>query len=193
MIQEFQNILSVDECNELIKISKDKLVKALTYGKNEEYRTANITWIDEKTELTNKIKNIVSEKTNLPIKNQEDIHVVKYNIGGEYKVHYDFFRPNTNHLQSEVQNGGQRMYSCLFYINDDFDGGETDFPKVNYRVDPQIGKLVIWKNLNDDLSVNYNSIHAGLPVISGEKWICIVWVRENNFNKNTIKQQKSII
>jgi prolyl 4-hydroxylase len=85
------------------------------------------------------------------------------------------------------------MYSCLFYLNDDFDGGETDFPKVNYRVDPQIGKLVIWKNLNDDLSVNYNSLHAGLPVISGEKWICIVWVRENNFNKNTIKQQKSII
>ena len=191
MIQEFQNILSVDECNELIKISKDRLGKALTYGKNEEYRTAKSTSIDEKTELTNKIKNIVSEKTNLPIENQEEINVVKYNIGGEYKVHHDFFRPNTNHF--ELQNGGQRIYSCLFYINDDFDGGETDFPKVNYRVDPQIGKLVIWKNLNDDLSVNYNSLHAGLPVISGEKWICIVWVRENNFKKITIKQQKSII
>jgi prolyl 4-hydroxylase len=44
-----------------------------------------------------------------------------------------------------------------------------------------VGKLVIWKNLNDDLSLNYNSLHAGLPVIRGEKWICIVWVRENKF------------
>lgn len=191
MIQEFKNVLSVDECNELIQMSKYKLVKASTLGeKMKDFRTAENTWIYDKNVLTDKIKNIVSEKTNLPIENQEQIHVVKYNIGGEYKEHHDFFHPNTTYFKSEIQKGGQRIYSCLFYLNNDFDGGETNFPKVNYKVKPEIGKLLIWKNLNDDLSLNYNSLHAGLPVIDGEKLICIIWVRETNFikiiNKNEL-------
>lgn len=182
MIQEFKNLLSVDECNELIQMSKDKLFEATTLGENvKDYRTANNTWLFEKTDLTDKIKNIVLEKTNLPIENQEKIHIVKYNVGGEYKEHHDFFHPNTDYFESQIQRGGQRIYSCLFYLNDNFLGGETDFPKIEYKVNPKIGKLVVWKNLNDDLTLNYNSLHAGLPVLSGEKWICIVWVRENKF------------
>lgn len=194
MIQEFKNVLSVDNCNELIQMSKDKLFSTTVFGEQiKDYRTAEGMWVTEKTELTDKIKNIVSEKTNLPIGNQEPIHIVKYIIGGEYKVHHDFFHPGTDYFQSYIQEGGQRIYSCLFYLNDDFIGGETDFPKMNYIVKPELGKLVIWKNLNEDLSVNYNSLHAGLPIIDGEKWICIIWIRENNFKKNIIKQQKSII
>lgn len=182
MIQEFKNLLSVDECNELIQMSKDKLFEATTLGENvKDYRTANNTWLFEKTDLTDKIKNIVLEKTNLPIENQEKIHIVKYNVGGEYKEHHDFFHPNTDYFESQIQRGGQRIYSCLFYLNDNFLGGETDFPKIEYKVNPKIGKLVVWKNLNDDLTLNYNSLHTGLPVLSGEKWICIVWVRENKF------------
>lgn len=182
MIQEFQNILSIDECNELIEISKNKLFSATTLGiKIIDYRTAENTWLFEKNNLTDKLKNIVSDKTNLPIENQEQIHIVKYNFGGEYKQHHDFFHPNTDYFESQTQKGGQRIYSCLFYLNDDFKGGETYFPKIDYKVNPELGKLIVWKNLNDDLSLNYNSLHSGLPIISGEKWICIVWVRENKF------------
>lgn len=182
MISEFKNVISINECNELIKLSKNKLTQANTLGENiKDYRTAHNTWLFEKTDLTEKIQNIVSEKTNLPIENQEVIHIVKYNIGGEYKEHHDFFHPNTDYFEENIQRGGQRIYSCLFYLNDNFMGGETDFPKVNHKVKPEVGKLVMWKNLNDDLSLNYNSLHAGLPIIEGEKWICIVWVRENKF------------
>lgn len=182
MISEFKNVISINECNELIELSKNKLTHANTLGENiKDYRTADNTWLFEKTDLTEKIQNIVSEKTNLPIENQEVIHIVKYNIGGEYKEHHDFFHPNTDYFEENIQRGGQRIYSCLFYLNDNFMGGETDFPKVNHKVKPEVGKLVMWKNLNDDLSLNYNSLHAGLPIIEGEKWICIVWVRENKF------------
>jgi prolyl 4-hydroxylase len=182
MIHEFKNILSVDECNELIQLSKNKLTEATTLGTQiKDYRTAETTWLFEKTELTDRIKTIVSEKTNLPIENQEQIHIVKYNIGGEYKEHHDFFHPDTDYYNTHIERGGQRVYSCLFYLNDDFEGGDTTFPKMKYVVNPALGKLVIWKNLNDDLSINPDSLHAGLPVIKGEKWICIIWVRENKF------------
>lgn len=182
MIHEYKNILTKEECDDLIFLAKDKLGTATTLGENiKNYRTAYSTWLFEKNDLTTKIKNIISEKTNLPIENQEEIHIVKYNMGGEYKEHHDFFHPNTDYFNSHIQRGGQRVYSCIFYLNDDFIGGETDFPKINYKINPQIGKMVIWKNLNDDLSVNYDSLHAGLPVTEGTKWICIIWVRETKF------------
>jgi prolyl 4-hydroxylase len=182
MINEYLNILNDTECENLIQLGKNKLIDATTLGVQiKNYRTAQNTWLFEKTELTNKIQKIISEKTNLPIENQEQIHIVKYNIGGEYKEHHDFFHPNTDYYNSHIQRGGQRAYSCLFYLNDNFEGGETYFPKVEYKVTPKKGKLLVWKNLKDDMSINDNSLHAGLPVIEGEKWIAIVWVRENKF------------
>jgi prolyl 4-hydroxylase len=182
MINEYLNILNNDECETLIQLGKDKLIDATTLGVvTKNYRTAQNTWLFEKNELTNKIKKIVSEKTNLPIENQEQIHIVKYNIGGEYKEHHDFFHPNTDYYDSQIQRGGQRIYSCLFYLNDNFEGGETHFPKVEYEVTPKKGKLLVWKNLKDDMSINDNSLHAGLPVIEGEKWIAIIWIREKLF------------
>ena len=183
MIEEFKNILSADECSELISISKSKLSEASILGVQlKNYRTAQSMWIYENTDLTKKIKNIIYEKTGLPIENQENVHIVKYSIGGEYKEHHDFFHPNTDYFQSQIEKGGQRVYSCLFYLNDDFEGGETHFPKVYCTVKAELGKLLVWENLYDDMSINPNSLHAGLPVTEGEKWICVIWVRERKFN-----------
>ena len=194
MIDEFKNILTIDECNELIDVSKDKLSEATTLGiVIKDYRTAEGTWLFEKTELNDRIKTIISKKTGLPIEHQEAIHIVRYKVGGEYKEHHDFFHPNTDYFESETQKGGQRVYSCLFYLNDNFEGGETAFTKINYMVKPELGKLVIWKNLNYDLSINLNSLHAGLPVTKGEKWICIIWVREGQSTEPVIKKQKTLI
>lgn len=182
MIREYINILDIDECNQLIEIGKPFMLDATTLGENiKNYRTAQNTWVNDESELTSKIKKIIFEKTGLPIENQEKIHLVKYDVGGEYKEHQDFFHPNTSYYETQMTRGGQRMYSCLFYLNDEFKGGETHFPKVPYTVKPKVGKLVVWDNLNPDGSPNFDSLHAGLPVIFGEKWICIVWVREQKF------------
>lgn len=182
MIIEYKNTLNIDECSELIEISKPTMLDATTLGeKIKNYRTAQNTWISDETDLTLKIKKIICEKTGLPIENQERIHIVKYNIGGEYKEHQDFFHLNTNYYEAQMTRGGQRIHSCLFYLNDDFEGGETYFPKIKYTIKPEIGKLVVWDNLNTDGSLNFDSLHAGLPVISNQKWICIVWVREQKF------------
>ena len=183
MIKILDNILTKEECLELIDLTKDSFEPSTTLGKSiEGYRTAQNTWLYDQTLLTDKIKDIIVKETNLPIENQENIHVVKYNIGEQYKDHHDFFHPGENYYDGEISRGGQRVYSCLIYLNDDFTGGETYFPKKNITVTPKLGKMVIWRNLKEDNSLDYDSLHAGLPVISNEKFICIVWVRENKFN-----------
>jgi hypothetical protein len=49
------------------------------------------------------------------------------------------------------------------------------------KVNPVKSKVVIWDNLNEDGTLDYESIHAGLPVISGTKYIATIWIRENKF------------
>ena len=182
MVEIIDNFLTKEECLELIDIVKDDFYSSSVLGEQiEGYRTAQNTWIYHDTDLTLKIKEFISNKTNLPIENQEDLHIVKYNIGGQYKNHHDFFHPGEEYYDEVTKNGGQRAFSCLIYLNDDFTGGETCFPNKDITIKPELGKMIIWININEDNSLNYDSLHAGLPVISGEKLICIVWVREYNF------------
>ena len=183
MIKIIDNILTKVECDALIQNGlKNNLVKANTLGENiESYRTADNTWLWESNELTTKIENIVAKESGLPIENQEKIHIVKYDVGGEYKPHHDFFHPNTDYYESTMGTAGQRVFSFLFYLNDNFTGGETDFPTKKIKITPKLGRLLIWRNLNENGSLDYESFHAGLPVESETKYIAIVWVRENKF------------
>ena len=195
MIKIIDDVLNQTECDELIQLAlKNGLVKANTLGENiESYRTADNTWIWETNELTTKIQKIVEKESGLPIQNQEKIHIVKYNIGGEYKPHHDFFHPNTDYYENTMGTAGQRVFSFLFYLNDNFTGGETDFRTKKIEITPKIGRLLIWRNLNEDGSLDYDSYHAGLPVESGEKYIAIIWVRENVFGTmQSIIQKENI-
>jgi prolyl 4-hydroxylase len=183
MIREIKNAITTDQSKELIEIAERHLIKMTTLGKETEgYRSAQGTWVDKNLELSIYIKSIISDCANLPIENMENLHIVKYQVGGEYKEHHDFFFPNEDYYERECTNrGGQRLKSALIYLNDDFEGGETHFPKLNKIIKPEINKMVIWDNINEDNSLNYDSLHAGLPVKSGVKYICIVWIRENKF------------
>jgi prolyl 4-hydroxylase len=80
-----------------------------------------------------------------------------------------------------MSRGGQRIKSVLFYLNDEFEGGETNFPMKGIKVKPVKSKAIIWDNINEDGTLDYESIHAGLPVISGFKYIATIWIRENKF------------
>jgi prolyl 4-hydroxylase len=172
--------ISKSECYELIGMGSKNMTKAHTLGKDvaDDYRTAENAWISESSPLVEKIKSLVSAKSGLPIENQEQIHIVKYNPGGEYKEHHDFFHPDTDYYEDSMKMGGQRAISCLFYLNDDFEGGETDFPTKKIRITPKTGRMLLWSSLKTDGSLDYESLHSGLPVISGTKWIAIIWIRE---------------
>jgi prolyl 4-hydroxylase len=124
---------------------------------------------------------MISSMINIPIENMEGTHVVKYQIGGEYKGHHDFFHPGEGYYENEIKRGGQRTKTALVYLNDDFTGGETEFPNISRMIKPLKGKLVIWDNMNDAGQLNYDSFHAGLPVISGVKYIAVIWIREGRF------------
>jgi prolyl 4-hydroxylase len=183
MIEEFTNFLSISECQELIGLCESK---TLTTGKirtkrindfqddsfnyshpdkNSGYRKAQVAWINEPNELVDKIKVKVSELSNISVSLQEPFHIVKYTSGGEYKPHFD---------------GVFRSKTALIYLNESFVGGETEFPKINRVIKPEVGKLVIWRNTLSNNKIDPDSFHSGRIVEFGTKYIAVIWIGNDN-------------
>jgi prolyl 4-hydroxylase len=182
MVKIIDNFLTKEECLELIDMGTKQMQKASTLGeKIDGYRTADNSWIYDITPLTEKIKNYISKESGLPVENQEEIHIVKYEVGGEYKPHHDYFHPNTDYYETSMGKSGNRPFSFLIYLNHDYTGGETEFPDKKIKITPRQGRLLIWRNINEDGTLDSESFHAGLPVKTQTKYIAIVWVRENKF------------
>ena len=109
---------------------------------------------------------------------QEATNVLHYDPGQEFQPHFDFIDPAEPRLAHEVQQAGQRVLTALIYLNDDFEGGETDFPRLDWRFKGATGDALLFWNTSPTGALEQNSLHAGLPPTSGEKWIYSKWVRD---------------
>lgn len=189
---EKEDFLSVDRCDYIIeKFGGDLAPLAVLDSKresrdgvvDERFRIATGKFLMDRDDgILSWIRRKIAVMTGLPEENQEAPHLIRYDLGGKYEAHYDFFLPNDKSFTEDcVLRGGQRAFTVIIYLNDDFEGGGTDLPRLNYMVEPRKGKVVAWKNLHEDGSPNVETLHAGLPVISGTKWILVTWVRQHKF------------
>jgi predicted 2-oxoglutarate/Fe(II)-dependent dioxygenase YbiX len=121
----------------------------------------------------------------LPIENQEDLQIVSYKPGGFFTPHYDACDGKKDYCQRMDGSAGPRLFTYLIYLNDDFEGGETVFPKLNKSVKPKKGKCVIFQSTVSppDSRIILEALHGGNPVTSGNKWICNKWIRNHTYNK----------
>jgi len=203
------DLLSPSECDDIITYCNDlKLNKAKVTSNDidgniikvvSNHRTnynLKIQW--GKHIILDELYKRISNITSLPIENIE-MEINKYHINEYFLPHYDFLPPAWI-----VDTGGQRLYSCVVYLNDDFKGGETHFPNISngevscirpswaeegqifstghHIVKPVKGKSIMWRNcLPGTTELNTMSLHESLPIISGEKWALIAWIRENAY------------
>lgn len=109
---------------------------------------------------------------------QEPTNVLHYDPGQEFQPHFDFIDPAEPHFTEQVRRQGQRLVTALIYLNEDFDGGETDFPRLNWRFKGKTGDALIFWNVDANGGLEKASLHAGLSPTRGEKWIYSKWVRD---------------
>jgi len=188
-IYEFPNMLSDSECDKIIELSREKVKRSTVIGESKHndissVRTSENTFLSNSVDplmksIDDRIQNIVG----INPENYEDLQVVHYDPGTFYKAHWDACDPNKDPRCSEdYKKGGFRFATFLLYLNDDMEGGETDFPLIGKKIKPEKGKGVLFFNLEDDLSKRRElSKHAGLPPTKGEKWMCNKWIRLGKF------------
>ncbi|PMG28877.1 hypothetical protein BCU94_03265 [Shewanella sp. 10N.286.52.C2] len=120
----------------------------------------------------------ISAYFNLPVEHGELSNVLHYAPTEEYKAHYDFFHPKDSGSAVALQDGGQRYKTVLIYLNKVKSGGETNFPRLSKSITPKYKQLIIFNNTDNNFAPLPLSLHQGMPVIEGEKWLFSKWIRE---------------
>jgi hypothetical protein len=114
----------------------------------------------------------------LDVRKQEPTNILHYDPGQQYRPHFDFLDPGEAHFARELQQMGQRVATALIYLNDDYDGGETAFPRLDWAFKGKTGDALIFWNVTPDGQPDKQTLHAGAPPTSGTKWLFSKWVRD---------------
>ncbi|PEA54927.1 2OG-Fe(II) oxygenase [Bacillus pseudomycoides] len=175
LIVVLANVLSDEECETLIEMSKNNMKRSKigVSRKINDIRTSSGTFLEE-SEAVTRIERRIASIMNVPFEHGEGLHILKYTVGQEYKAHYDFFAENS------AAANNNRISTLVMYLNDVEEGGETFFSKLNHSVSPKKGMAVYFEYFYQDTSLNKLTLHGGAPVIKGEKWVATQWMRRRS-------------
>jgi prolyl 4-hydroxylase len=123
----------------------------------------------------------VADLMNCPLENGEGLQVLRYGAGGHTAPHFDFLIPSNPTNEASLKRSGQRLSTLMIYLSDVTRGGETVFPEVGLAVTPRKGNAVYFEYANSRQQLDARSLHAGAPVIEGEKWAVTKWMRTRPF------------
>ena len=180
------NFLKDSECDYLCEkiLASNSRSQVAGYGNEPsvvmESRTSSTSNLYDEDLMVKKINKRISKELQMPLENGETMQGQLYEVGQEFRHHNDYFIGDgyTNHCLSS----GQRVYTCMIYLNDVEEGGETDFSQIGRSFKPTKGMAVVWKNSNGIGTENPASLHAGTPVIKGKKIIVTKWFREKKWD-----------
>ena len=108
----------------------------------------------------------------------EPVQGQRYETGQEFKAHTDYFEPGGQDFTRYCSVSGQRTWTFMIYLNDVEAGGATRFKVVDKLVRPETGKLLCWNNHRPDGTLNAATLHHGMKVRKGVKYVITKWYRE---------------
>ena len=180
-----RNFASPAICDRLIELARPRLKAAKTYdpksgaSQYESGRTNSdchliLPYSDLILAL---VRARISALIRMPVPFFETPTILHYEPGETFSPHHDYLDDAEPGFAQEVTQNGQRVLTFLLYLNEGFDGGETEFPLAGIRCKGNKGDAVCFWNVLPDGSPDRQTMHAGLPPTSGEKWLLSQWVR----------------
>ena len=181
------DLLNDDECLALIAAAKPRLQRSLTValetGGEEVHsdRTSDGMFFTRgENAVVAVIEARIAKLLGWPVENGEGLQVLRYGPGTEYKPHYDYFDPAEPGTAAILARGGQRVATLIMYLQEPDQGGATEFPDLRLQVVPRRGSAVFFSY--SQAHPCSQTLHGGMPVLAGEKWIATKWLREREFS-----------
>ena len=166
------NFISDEEINHIKKEAESKFSTSTIAANgtiDKTMRDSETAWLDLEDPVVNRVAERCVSLTDRPLKNCEKLQVLRYGSGGFYSPHQDTF--------SDIK-GNKRMYTIILALNDDYEEGETIFPNLRRKYKLRKGDALFFHTLDNYELMTSKALHGGLPVKSGEKWICNLWVHK---------------
>uniref|UniRef100_A0A671PN33 Prolyl 4-hydroxylase subunit alpha-3 n=1 Tax=Sinocyclocheilus anshuiensis TaxID=1608454 RepID=A0A671PN33_9TELE len=144
-----------------------------------EYRICKSAWLKESAHgVVGKVDQRITMVTGLNVQPPyaEYLQVVNYGIGGHYEPHFDHATSDSSPLYRLKT--GNRVATFMIYLSSVEAGGYTAFIYANFSVPVVENGALFWWNLHRNGQGNVDTLHAGCPVIVGDKWVANKWVHE---------------
>jgi prolyl 4-hydroxylase len=143
-----------------------------------DFRTSETCDLDWRDPVVGAVDHRIADLLGLPLAASEPLQGQRYAPGQEFKPHTDTFEPGGYDFYVHTADTGQRTWTAMIYLNQPEDGGATRFKKIGKTIAPETGKLLAWNNLLPDGRPNPATLHQGMKVRRGTKYILTKWFRE---------------
>jgi prolyl 4-hydroxylase len=185
-IRVVKRLLPPEVCDELIELGRRgrraEVFDAAGYLTVGDERTNSAAAVNPAHPAVAFARQRISQATGMPVGAMEVPAVLHYEVGQSFSPHFDFFDADAPGHKLRLLRG-QRLVTALVYLNDDYEGGETDFPRLGLKAKGRKGDAVYWANLGADHQPDRRMLHAGLPPTRGEKWVLSQWIRNRTLRR----------
>jgi prolyl 4-hydroxylase len=142
------------------------------------FRTSETCDLDFRDPVVAAVDHKIASLLGLPLAASEPLQGQRYAPGQEFKAHTDTFEPGGYDFYVHTADTGQRTWTAMIYLNEPEEGGATRFKSIGKTVQPETGKLLAWNNLLADGKPNPATVHQGMKVRRGTKYVLTKWFRE---------------
>jgi len=179
------DFLDAAQCDTLIAtIDSNRRPSSLLSDRSDpKFRTSESCDMNRYAPEVQPIDEAIAALLGLPADHGETLQGQRYAPGQHFRAHHDYFHDTESYWQQMQASGGQRTWTTMIYLNDVADGGATWFPQAGFKVAPRCGLLLAWNNMNPDGTPNALTLHEGMAVVEGTKYIVTKWFRERSWLK----------
>ena len=169
-----------DLCTELIAlIDADRRPSTIADDNGDAYfRTSETCDLAAHLPAVERIETMLTHLSGLDPAYGEPLQGQRYAEGQEFKPHTDYFTPGGRDFQKFCALSGNRTWTFMIYLNDVAAGGATRFKMLDKTFQPEAGKLLCWNNRLTDGGMNAATLHHGMKVRKGVKYVITKWYRE---------------
>ena len=179
-IFQCRNFLDAGLCSDLVAlIEQERRPSTLADPNGDAYfRTSETCDLDSNHPAVRSVEARLDALTGIDPAYGEPLQGQRYDVGQEFKAHTDFFAPDGEDFEKYCSVAGQRTWTCMIYLSDVDAGGATRFRELKKTFQPEAGKLLAWNNRTADGGVNEATLHHGMKVRKGLKYVLTKWYRE---------------
>lgn len=171
------------ECARLVQVVDSRIGPSELFKGTEidGFRTSSTHYFDNGEPDIDALQKRICAALGISQVHAEVMQGQRYLPGQQYKHHFDYFTESQEYWQQERRRGGQRTWTAMVILGVPDAGGETDFARLHECVAPRLGSLVTWNNMDPAGQPNPFTLHAGMPVLGGQKHVITQWFRQEEW------------
>lgn len=179
------DFLSAEECATLMRLidAGSRPSTLLTRSRDPNFRTSYSCDLDRWSPEVQPVDERMADLLGIEPRYGETMQGQRYAPGQQFRAHHDYFHEYESYWPAMEEQGGQRTWTSMIFLNAVEQGGATWFPQAGVRFPPRPGMLLTWNNCNPDGTPNKATLHEGLAVVAGTKYIVTKWFRERPWIK----------